>query len=71
MIREIIKELTGESDCQLQKTVDKLRTFKPTITEGFFGKTTTWEERDKPLTNEQLVLMYGVELKFLKDDSTN
>ena len=46
--------------------VDKVRMFKPTITDGFWGKTTTWEEREKPLTNEELKLMYKVEKKYLE-----
>jgi hypothetical protein len=68
MFKEIIKELTGQSDHQLQKVVDRLRAFKPTITEGFFSNTITWKERDKPLTNQQLVSIYEIDLKFLREE---
>lgn len=47
-------------------TVDKVRVFKPTISDGVFGKSITWEEREKPLTNEELKLMYKVEDKYLE-----
>ena len=53
-----------EGDCK-KELVNKVRMFKPTITDGFWGKTTTWEEREKPLTNEELKLMYKVEERYL------
>lgn len=32
----------------------KIKHFKPTIHEGFFGKSVSWELRDTPLTDKQI-----------------
>lgn len=36
----------------------KLKHFKPTVHEGIFVNTISWEERDVPLTDEQLKNRY-------------
>lgn len=38
--------------------IDKLKVFKPKIVEGFWGTNTTWEERETPLTDEEVKLIY-------------
>lgn len=43
-----------------KNVTEKLRNFKPTVTEGFFSNTITWEERETPLTDEELENKYGI-----------
>lgn len=33
---------------------EKVRRFKPTVKEGFWGKSVSWELRDRPLTDAEL-----------------
>lgn len=37
---------------------NKLKHFKPTIQEGFFSNTISWQERDIPLSDEELKSRY-------------
>jgi hypothetical protein len=41
-------------------TINKLKYFKPILKEVFFSNTIYWEERETPLTNDELETMYGV-----------
>lgn len=36
------------------KAFRKMKYFKPTIHDGFFGESVSWELRDKPLSDQQL-----------------
>lgn len=41
-----------------QAMKNKLKYFKPTIQEGVFSNTISWQERDIPLTDEELKSRY-------------
>jgi len=43
---------------QKSELKNKLKHFKPTIHEGVFSNTISWEERDTPLTDEELKNRY-------------
>ena len=50
----VIEEISGSSREQQEMIKSKIKYFKPTIIEGFWGKTIKWEMRDKPLTDKEL-----------------
>lgn len=50
MVSKVIKERASRE----KSLRNKIKYMKPSIKEGFFGNTVTWEMRDKPLTKEEL-----------------
>jgi len=50
----VLEEIFGNSREHREMIKSKIKYFKPTITEGFWGKTVKWEMRDKPLTDQEL-----------------
>ncbi len=44
----------SKKQAETTKVKCKLKYFSPTITEHWYGKTVTWTERAKPLTDEEM-----------------
>ena len=42
------------NDAKKKQMRERIRFFRPTIIDGFWCKSTHWELRDKPLTDEEL-----------------
>ena len=57
-VSDCFKKLSEVLACppQEDRNKNKLKYFKLTITEGFWGSKITWEEREVPLTDEELKL---------------
>ena len=50
----IIEEIAGNPREKEKIIMKQIKYFKPTIKHGFWGKTITWEMREKPLTDKEL-----------------
>lgn len=46
--------LASKKQDEKKKLREKIRCFKPTVTESAFSKSISWEMRDKPLSDEEL-----------------
>jgi hypothetical protein len=51
---EMMKQWLQDRTRQRRSIERKVKYFKPTIHESFWGKRVTWEMRDEPLTKEQI-----------------
>ena len=58
LVTEINRQLSLSIKRVDESRINKLRHFKPTIHEGFWSTTTTWEERDEPLSIEEVEKLY-------------
>lgn len=49
-----MKSIVANNNRIRKETRNKVRHFKPTIHDGFWGKRVSWEMRDRPLTDQEL-----------------
>lgn len=60
-----------ESDKRLSIDRETMRNFKVNIRTGFFGNKIEYIQREKPLTDDELDLMHGCNIKKNKNHGKN
>jgi len=56
----LLDAMVGRLPWDEQEIKAKLKCFKPTITNDFWGSKTVWTERESPLSDEELAEKYLV-----------